>query len=51
MREQLSGPCCVLCSAMNFDGERDRQEEPEDGGFQAIVAAVGAIGFIALFIL
>ncbi len=51
MSEQLNGPCCVLCAAMNFDGARDRREEPEGVLFQAVVAAAGALGFIALFIL
>lgn len=50
MREILSGPCCVLAAAMNFDGDRNRHEEPEGALFQAVVAAVGAVGFIALFI-
>ncbi len=51
MRDQLSGPCCVLRAAMNFDGATDHRQEPESGLFQAIVAAMGAIGFVALFIL
>ncbi len=51
MRDQLSGPCCVLRAAMSYDRVPDRLEEPESGLFQALVAAVGAIGFVALFIL
>ncbi len=51
MREELSGSCCVLCKAMNFDGAGDPAETPESALFQAIVAAVGAIGFVMLFIL
>ncbi len=51
MIEQLNGPCCVLCAAMNFDSARQRPEEPESALFQVIVAAVGAIGFVTLFIL
>ena len=51
MQENLSGPCCVLCAAMNFDGEYDRREEHDGLLFQIAVAALGAIGFVALFIL
>ena len=51
MRENLSGPCCVLCAAMNFDGETARHEDQDGTLFQIAVAALGAIGFIALFIL
>ncbi len=36
---------------MNHDPARERAEEPESAQFQAIVAAVGAIGFVTLFIL
>jgi len=36
---------------MNFDGERNRREEPEGALFQAVVAAVVAVGFIALFLI
>ena len=51
MPNQLSGSCCVLAAAMNFDGERNRREELEGALFQAVVAAVGAVGFIAIFLL
>ena len=51
MRETLSGPCCVLGAAMNFDGGADRGEEHEGMLFQVVVAALGAVGFVALFIL
>ena len=51
MRETLSGPCCVLSAAMNFDGEFDRRAEQEGMLFQIVVAALGAVGFVALFIL
>lgn len=51
MAEQLSGPCCVLGAAMNFNGDRDREADPEGALFQALVAAVGAVGFVMLFLL
>ncbi len=51
MREELSGSCCVLCRAMNFDGASGRTDAPESALFQAVVAAVGTIGFVALFII
>ncbi len=51
MREQLNGPCCVLCTAMNFDGAPDRPKEPDGVLFQASAAAVAAFGFILMIIL
>ena len=51
MREELSGPCCVLCRAMNFDDAGVGADEPESGLFLAVVAVMGAIGFVVLFIL
>lgn len=51
MREQLNGPICVLCAAMNLEGTIDRQAESAGDLFQATVAVLAAIGFVALFIL
>ena len=51
MREELSGSVCVLCRAMNYDGAGDHADATESDLFQAVVAAMGAIGFLALFIL
>ena len=51
MNNQLSGPCCVLGAAMNYREMPATVESPGNNLFQIIVALVGAIGFVALFIL
>jgi hypothetical protein len=50
MDEQLTGPCCVLCAAMNYNDAPDRRDEPNDDRFNAIVAVIAALGFIVLFL-
>lgn len=51
MSDQLSGPCCVLGAAMNYKDVPDRRDKVGGVLFEAIFAVVGALGFIALFIL
>lgn len=50
MNHQLSGPCCVLGAAMNFRELPATMETPENNLFQIIAAVIGALGFVALFI-
>ena len=51
MSDQLSGLCCVLGAAMNYKDVPDRREKAGGVLFEPIFAVVGALGFIALFIL
>ncbi len=50
MDHQLTGPCCVLCAAMNFNDNADRREDRKDDVFHAIVAGITALGFIVMFL-
>ena len=51
MNHQLTGPCCVLGAAMNFREMPSVVATPADNLFQIIAAVIGAMGFVALFIL
>ena len=50
MSEDLTGSCCVLCTAMNFDEASDCGEEAIGGWSQAIIAIAAALAFIVMFI-
>jgi hypothetical protein len=51
MSDQLNGPCCVLCAAMNYKDVPDRRDKSANALFEAVFAVIGALGFVALFIL
>jgi len=50
MDHQLTGPCCVLCAAMNFNDAPDRREDRKGELFHIIVAGITAFGFIVMFL-
>ena len=50
MSEDLTGSCCVLCTAMNFDEASDGGEDAISGPSQAIIAIAAALSFIVMFI-